>query len=232
LVIEGSIFPVSSGTFAYTVWAGPHNLGTGHQVAKYVVDQVLVGATTEIRLRVLDYQTIPAGTSFTGSTAILRAARNHIVDAAVSDWSELLGAPTSTSASPTSKYHRLGRALAPIAYGAGQELNFGSDFGAYSIGSGLTAFDRLYVRSWPQGFPVEPNGTEYFLYGTLFSLIPGTIVQGRYDVVCPMRSAWDLHRAWPQADLRIVADAGHSAFETGTIHELVSATDRYAGTRS
>jgi len=62
--------------------------------------------------------------------------------------------------------------------------------------------------------------------------IPGTIVQGRYDVVCPMRSAWDLHRAWPQADLRIVADAGHSAFETGTIHELVSATDRYATSRS
>jgi predicted alpha/beta hydrolase family esterase len=41
------------------------------------------------------------------------------------------------------------------------------------------------------------------------------IVQGRYDVVCPMRSAWDLHRAWPEANLRIVQDAGHSAFEPG-----------------
>jgi proline iminopeptidase len=59
--------------------------------------------------------------------------------------------------------------------------------------------------------------------------LPGVIVQGRYDVVCPMRSAWDLHRAWPEADLRIVPDAGHSAFEPGTIHELVSATDRFAG---
>ena len=58
--------------------------------------------------------------------------------------------------------------------------------------------------------------------------IPGVIVQGRYDVVCPMRSAWDLHRAWPEADLRIVPDSGHSAFETGTVHELVSATDRLA----
>lgn len=58
--------------------------------------------------------------------------------------------------------------------------------------------------------------------------IPGVIVQGRYDVICPMRSAWDLHRAWPEADLRIVGDAGHSAFETGMIHELVSATDRFA----
>jgi len=58
--------------------------------------------------------------------------------------------------------------------------------------------------------------------------IPGVIVQGRYDVVCPMRSAWDLHRAWPEADLRIVPDAGHSAFEPGITHELVSATDRFA----
>lgn len=58
--------------------------------------------------------------------------------------------------------------------------------------------------------------------------IPGVIVQGRYDVVCPMKSAWDLHRAWPEADLRIVGDAGHSAFEAGILSELVKATDRYA----
>jgi proline iminopeptidase len=58
--------------------------------------------------------------------------------------------------------------------------------------------------------------------------IPAVIVQGRYDVVCPIRSAWDLHRAWPEADLRIVPDAGHSSLEPGTVHELVSATDRYS----
>jgi len=58
--------------------------------------------------------------------------------------------------------------------------------------------------------------------------IPGTIVQGRYDVVCPMESAWALHRAWPEAELKIVGDAGHSAFEPGNVHELVEATDRYA----
>lgn len=57
--------------------------------------------------------------------------------------------------------------------------------------------------------------------------IPAVIVQGRYDVVCPLRSAWDLHRAWPEADLRIVADAGHSALEPGNMHELVCATDRF-----
>jgi proline iminopeptidase len=57
--------------------------------------------------------------------------------------------------------------------------------------------------------------------------IPTVIVQGRYDVVCPMESAWALHRAFPEADLRIAADAGHSAFEPGNVHELISATDRF-----
>ena len=58
--------------------------------------------------------------------------------------------------------------------------------------------------------------------------IPAVIVQGRYDVVCPMRSAWDLHRAWPEAELRVVPDAGHSAFEPGIVHELITATDRFS----
>ena len=80
----------------------------------------------------------------------------------------------------------------------------------------------------------------YFVHGGFFEAddqllrnasrlkdIPAVIVQGRYDVVCPARSAWDLHRAWPEADLRIVADAGHSAFEPGITDELVRATDRF-----
>ncbi len=58
--------------------------------------------------------------------------------------------------------------------------------------------------------------------------IPCVIVQGRYDVVCPAESAWELHKAWPSAELKIVPDAGHSAREAGTVHELVSATDRFA----
>lgn len=57
--------------------------------------------------------------------------------------------------------------------------------------------------------------------------IPGVIVQGRYDVVTPAMSAWDLHRAWPEADLRLVPDAGHAQSEPGIVHELVSATDRF-----
>ncbi|MCC7536998.1 MAG: prolyl aminopeptidase [Deltaproteobacteria bacterium] len=61
--------------------------------------------------------------------------------------------------------------------------------------------------------------------------IPGVIVQGRYDVVCPMESAWALHRAWPEAELVIVPDAGHSMHEPGIAEALVRATDSFAGNR-
>ena len=54
--------------------------------------------------------------------------------------------------------------------------------------------------------------------------IPGVIVHGRYDVVCPLTNAWQLHRHWPQAQLRIIADAGHSASEPGIVDALVQAT--------
>lgn len=57
--------------------------------------------------------------------------------------------------------------------------------------------------------------------------IPAVIVQGRYDVVCPMMSAWDLHKAWPEAELQIIRDAGHSALEPGNTSALVEATDRF-----
>jgi proline iminopeptidase len=59
--------------------------------------------------------------------------------------------------------------------------------------------------------------------------LPGVIVQGRYDVVCPMMSAWELHRAWPEAQFEIVPDAGHSAYEPGIVHALVAATDGFRG---
>jgi proline iminopeptidase len=58
--------------------------------------------------------------------------------------------------------------------------------------------------------------------------IPAVIVQGRYDVVCPMESAWALHRAWPEVELVIVPDAGHSVREPGIARALVEATDRFA----
>jgi proline iminopeptidase len=59
--------------------------------------------------------------------------------------------------------------------------------------------------------------------------IPGTIVQGRYDVVCPPITAWALHKAWPEADFRIVEGAGHAWHEPGNLDRLIRATDAYAG---
>jgi proline iminopeptidase len=58
--------------------------------------------------------------------------------------------------------------------------------------------------------------------------VPCAIVHGRYDVVTPVKNAWDLWRRWPEADLRIVSDAGHAMTEAGIVHELVAATRRFA----
>ncbi|WP_374031315.1 prolyl aminopeptidase [Bdellovibrio bacteriovorus] len=57
--------------------------------------------------------------------------------------------------------------------------------------------------------------------------IPGAIVQGRYDVVCPAKSAWELHKAWPEAKFTIIPDSGHAAAEPGTRSALIEATDSF-----
>lgn len=57
--------------------------------------------------------------------------------------------------------------------------------------------------------------------------IPAVIVQGRYDIVCPMRSAWDLHRVWPEAELVVNARAGHSMYDPENTSALVEACDRF-----
>lgn len=58
--------------------------------------------------------------------------------------------------------------------------------------------------------------------------VPGVIVQGRYDVCTPPRTAWDLHRAWPEAAFEMIGDAGHASSEPGIIDALVRATDGFA----
>jgi proline iminopeptidase len=60
--------------------------------------------------------------------------------------------------------------------------------------------------------------------------IPTVIVQGRYDVVCPMTSAWELHRALPEAEFIIAPDSGHSVSEKGITSALVDAMDRFKTT--
>jgi proline iminopeptidase len=56
--------------------------------------------------------------------------------------------------------------------------------------------------------------------------LPGIIVQGRYDMVCPIVTADELHNAWPEADYVVVPDAGHSAMEPGIRAALIRATER------
>jgi proline iminopeptidase len=58
--------------------------------------------------------------------------------------------------------------------------------------------------------------------------IPGVIVQGRYDVATPPVTAWDLHRAWPEAEFIMVPDAGHAFTEPGILHHLIETTDAFA----
>jgi proline iminopeptidase len=122
---------------------------------------------------------------------------------------------------------------------------------AWSVWEGATSFLRTnpqYVAKFGEDAYAAAFARiecHYFVNGGFFRTdnqlieevgrirhIPAVIVQGRYDVVCPMKSAWDLHRAWPEADLRITPDAGHSAFEPGNLRELVSATDRFSRKRS
>ena len=58
--------------------------------------------------------------------------------------------------------------------------------------------------------------------------IPGTIVHGRYDMPCPARYAWALHKAWPEADFHLIEGAGHAYSEPGILDQLIRATDRFA----
>ena len=89
------------------------------------------------------------------------------------------------------------------------------------------AFARIECHYFiNRGFMPEDD---YLLYRVdRIRHLPAVIVQGRYDVVCPPLSAWELHRAWPEAELLIVPDAGHSATEPGIRSALVEATDRFA----
>lgn len=81
----------------------------------------------------------------------------------------------------------------------------------------------------------------YFVHNTFFETdnwiieniqairnIPCIMVQGRYDIPCPIKSAWELHRAWPEAELHIIPDAGHAATEPGILDALIRATDRFS----
>lgn len=76
-----------------------------------------------------------------------------------------------------------------------------------------------------QGF-LEPN--QILRDAHRLARVPGIIVHGRYDVICPLENAYKLHKAWPSSELQIIRDAGHSACEPGIINALITATNTIA----
>lgn len=117
---------------------------------------------------------------------------------------------------------------------------------AWSVWEGSTL--TLYPDERIRAAHAEPDyalafariENHFFVHGGFFSPgqllenahrladIPGVIVQGRYDVCTPPKTAFDLHRAWPQAEFHLVDDAGHAFSEPGILHRLIEATDRFA----
>lgn len=89
-----------------------------------------------------------------------------------------------------------------------------------------TAFARIECHYFKHGCFFERDGQLINSANRLKS-IPGVIVHGRYDVVTPLTSAWELHKMWPEASLEIVADAGHTVTEPGITDALVRATNRF-----
>lgn len=88
------------------------------------------------------------------------------------------------------------------------------------------AFARIECHYFTNGafFP-----TDNYLIENVHKIrhIPGEIVHGRYDVVCPIENAWELHRAWPESRLHITPDCGHSALESGNTRKLIEVTERF-----
>lgn len=104
-------------------------------------------------------------------------------------------------------------------------------------------FDSALFQTFTEGFHADALARiecHYFIHKANFKTdnwliehaqalhkIPGVIVHGRYDIICPLSNAWDLHKAWPQANLEIIPDAGHAASEPGITDALIRATDRF-----
>lgn len=97
--------------------------------------------------------------------------------------------------------------------------HFGNPFTALSLA-------RIECHYFVNGSFLEPN--QILRDAPRLHGIPGVIVHGRYDVICPVENAWELSQAWPEAKLKIIADAGHAASEPGIINALVQATDDFA----
>lgn len=102
----------------------------------------------------------------------------------------------------------------------GLQQKFGEDWFA-------EAFARIECHYFVNGGFLQPED-QLLQHIHRIRSIPGVIVQGRYDVVCPMVSAWELHKAWPEAEFVVVPDAGHAMTEPGIRDALLAACDRFA----
>lgn len=89
------------------------------------------------------------------------------------------------------------------------------------------AFARLETHYFVNDCWLEPGQLLRDTYK--MKHIPGTIVHGRYDMPCAPRYAWELHKAWPEAEFHLIDGAGHAFSEPGILDQLIRATDRYAG---
>ncbi|MCR9246510.1 MAG: prolyl aminopeptidase [bacterium] len=98
---------------------------------------------------------------------------------------------------------------------------FGSHFEAPDVAWAVARLEAHYFRN------VRPEPDDRLLQNVdRIRDVPGFLVHGRYDIVCPIKSAIDLHDVWPEASLVVVDDAGHSSHEPGITKALVAATDR------
>ncbi|HET7728639.1 MAG TPA: prolyl aminopeptidase [Usitatibacter sp.] len=97
-----------------------------------------------------------------------------------------------------------------------------ADFATDRVALGLARIEAHYFRN---GIFLPPDSLMQRI--DRLKAVPAVIVQGRYDIVCPAITADDLHRAWPEAEYTVVADAGHSAFEPGIRSRLVAATEAF-----
>lgn len=97
----------------------------------------------------------------------------------------------------------------------------------FTADSYALAFARIECHYFSHGGFLE---TDAYILEKIARIahIPGLIVHGRYDVVTPLKNAWDLKQCWPTAELRVVPDAGHAMTEPGIVHELVRATRAFA----
>lgn len=100
--------------------------------------------------------------------------------------------------------------------------------GGEAPGDYARAFARLENHYFTNAGFLEFDG-QILAHAGRIKHIPGTIVQGRYDMICPPESAYALSRAWPNSDLKLIRNAGHALSEPGISAELVRTMDRIAG---